>query len=82
MGKLTSDIPLIYDDPRPISGIYYHGEDAGGYSVDMSGVTRISAYREHGQSDFTPFFAVFQGDHLQARVPASAVTVTYAKAQS
>lgn len=68
---------LIYDDPRPISGIYYHGADAGGYSVNFAGVTRIVAYPEHGLSDFTPFFAVYQGDHLQARVPASAVSVTY-----
>jgi hypothetical protein len=72
---------LIYDDLRQIRSIYYHGPDAGGYTVNFAGVTRIIAYREHGLSDFTPFFAVYQGDHLQARVPAHAVTVTYAKEQ-
>ncbi len=77
---MSDIVALIYDDPRPIAGVYFHhGEDAGGYTVGFSNVTKIIAYREHGPGDFMPFFAVYQGDHLQARVPAHAVYVNYAR---
>lgn len=75
-------VPLIYDDPRPILSIWYEGEGMGGYSIvpnlDKS-TGKIVAYREHGVSDFTPYFAVY--DHsgsIKARVPAHMVTVIYA----
>lgn len=76
-----TDIPLIYDDPRTIASIWYDGEGAGGYSIDPrhdKSTGKIIAYREHGQSDFTPYFAVY--DHqgsIKARVPAYMVTVIY-----
>lgn len=76
-----TDIPLIYDDQRAIAAIWYDGEGAGGYSIDPchdKSTSKIAAYREHGLSDFTPYFAVY--DHqgsIKARVPAYMVTVIY-----
>ena len=73
-------VPLIFDDPRPIKSIWFDGEDAGGYCTVTPGfdVTKIVAYRENGQMDHVPFYAVFDGEHIKARVPAQLVTVIYA----
>lgn len=71
---------LIYDDPREIEGVYYPGEDGGCYRKGNSGVTRIVAYREHGQGDFVPYFAIYRGDEIAHRVPASFVEVGYVRA--
>ena len=79
---MSEPVPLIYDDPREIMSIWYAGEDAGGYSTSPrhdGSTSKIVAYREHGVSDFTPYFAVY--DHagaIKARVPAHLVTVIYA----
>lgn len=76
-------VPLIFDDPRPIKSIWFDGENAGGYSTDArqdGSTSKITAYREHGLSDFTPYYAVY--DHqgqIKARVPAHMVTVIYAE---
>lgn len=63
---------LIYDDPRPIQSIV--GEI--GFWSTSSGL-RIVAYKEHGQGDYVPYYAVYRGDEIVARVPASLVAVTY-----
>ncbi len=74
-------VPLIFDDPRPIKSIWYDGENAGGYSTDPQWdqtTDKIVAYREHGASDFTPYYAVYDhGGNIKARVPAHMVTVIY-----
>lgn len=70
---------LIYDDPRLIDGIFYPGEDAGCYRAGQGLVTKIVAYREHGQGDFVPYYAVYHGEEIAARVPAHLVEVTYAR---
>lgn len=75
-------VPLIYDDPRPIESIWFPGEDAGGYCTVTKGygVTKIVAYREHGVSDFVPYYAVYGEDgQIRARVPAHMVTVVYSR---
>jgi hypothetical protein len=75
------NIPLIFDDPRPILSIWYPGEGAGGYSTDPrwdGSTAKIVAYRENGQCDHVPFFAVYGHDGaIKARVPAQHVTVVY-----
>ena len=80
------NIPQIYDDPRPILSIWYAGENAGGYSVSPNwdkSTSKIVAYREHGVSDFTPYYAVYDhSGNIKARVPAHMVTVIYAEAES
>lgn len=81
-----SDVAKIFDDPRTINSIWFEGENAGGYSIqkNLDGSTgKIVAYREHGQMDFVPYFAVF--DHngqIKARVPAQMVTVIYQEGES
>lgn len=69
---------LIYDDPRPITAVWYEG-DFGGWRVgDLAyNCTRIVAYKEHGQGDFVPWLAVYSGDEIIARIPASMVTIRY-----
>lgn len=75
-------IPIIYNDPRPIQAIWYPGEDGGGYSTDArydGSTSKIVAYPEHGLSDFTPYYAVYDLEgQIKARVPAHMVTVIYA----
>lgn len=79
-------VQLTFDDPRPILSIWYPGEDAVGYSTDPRHDTstgKIVAYREHGVSDFTPYFAVYDhGGNIKARVPAYLVTVIYANEEA
>lgn len=72
-----SDPCLIYDDPRAIESI---AGQIGCWSA-ASG-NRIVAYREHGQGDYVPYYAVYRGDEIVARVPASFVAVHYAVEQS
>lgn len=64
---------LIYDDPRPIESI---AGEVGCWST-ASGL-RIVAYKEHGQGDYVPYYAVCRGDAVLVRVPASLVVVQYA----
>lgn len=67
--------PMIGQDPRPIDRILF-GVAQGDLSIAVghAGVTHIVAYEE---SDGTPFFAVFVAGHLNDRVPAKMVIVTY-----
>ena len=64
---------LIYDDPREIESIA--GQIGCWSTADGS---RIVAYREHGQGDYVPYYAVYRGDEIVSRVPASFVAVHYA----
>ncbi|MBN9028911.1 MAG: hypothetical protein BGO05_10155 [Rhizobiales bacterium 63-7] len=79
-----NDIPLIHMDERPITSIWYPGEDAGGYSTDArfdKSTSKIVAYAENGQCAPVPFYAVYDHDgNIKARVPAQMVTVIYAEA--
>lgn len=76
-----SEIPKIFDDPRQILSIWYDGEDMGGYSTDPrhdKTTSMIVAYRENGQLDHVPFYAVYDlAGVIKARVPAHFVTVVY-----
>lgn len=77
-------VPRITDSSARIAGIYYITEGAGGFtagSLDCHmGCDKIVAYDEKGVGDFMPFYAVYRGDQIHARVPAWAVTVFYGEA--
>lgn len=73
---------LIFDDPRPIEAVWFDGENTGGYNTKsvIYGCSKIVAYRENGQMDHVPFFAVYDSKgNIIARIPAHMVTVIYAE---
>lgn len=72
------DVPIIYDDLRPIASIWFECEVGTHHAVGTHGCTKIVAYKEYGDYAFVPWLAVYHGDHLQARVPARLVTIIYA----
>lgn len=78
----TPFIHPIALDPRPIQAL---ADPASGRLVAAIGhfdftppVTQIRAYEEPGQMANVPFYAVYQGEHLQARIPGHLVMVLYA----
>lgn len=77
-------VPKITDSSDRIAGIYYNTEGASGFTVGSHdchmGCDKIEAYPEYGPGDFMPFYAVYRGDRIHARVPAWAVTVFYGEA--
>lgn len=72
---------LIYDDPREIEMVLIPGVEDACWRVGF-GCDRIVAYREHGQADWVPYFAVYTGDEIMTRIPASLVVVDYARSIS
>lgn len=75
-----NDIQLIQMDQRPILGIYYPGEDGGGWTTTPGysfSCDKIVAYGENGQMAPVPFYAVYRGGEIIARVPAQMVEVQY-----
>lgn len=73
------DICLTYDDPREIGAVFFNNEEGGCYRVGVMGVTAIKVYRERGQGDFVPYFAIYKGDALTTRIPGHMVEVLYAE---
>lgn len=75
-----SDIQPIHMDPRPIDAIWHPGEGAGGWTTSPGyrfSCDKIVAYAENGQMSPVPFYAVYRGDEIVARVPAQMVEVHY-----
>lgn len=80
-----NEVPLIHMDPRPIAAIWHAGEDAGGWTTSQSVAAqfrcdKIVAYGENGQMATVPFYAVYRGEEIIARVPAQMVEVHYKNA--
>jgi hypothetical protein len=75
---VSTEIPcLIFDDPRSIRAIWFAGKKGDGYTTQYEG-GKIVAYRENGQMDHVPYFAVYDRfDVIIARVPAGMVSVVY-----
>ena len=73
-GTSIREVPLLYEDARPIKAIYWESEAGAEHAVGRSGVTKILSYLDHT----TLWFAVYQGDFLSRRVPAYEVCVLYA----
>lgn len=64
-------------DPRPITGVWFEGENAGGWRVGER-CTKIEAYDENGEMASVPWIAVHNPDGtIIARIPARMVTVMY-----
>ena len=61
------------DDPRPISAIWFSGEEGEMYQVGVCGTTRIEPYEENGQMSPVLWFKVWDGEHLKARINAAHV---------
>jgi len=73
-GTPICEVPLLYEDARPITAIYWESEAGAEHTVGRAGVTKIVPYLDHT----TLWFAVYQGDFLSRRVPAYEVCVLYA----
>lgn len=67
----ANEILEMWNDERPIKEIVLAGDGGNWWSVGRGGVTRIVAYRENGQGAAVPWFAVYEGDWLAARVNAA-----------
>ncbi len=68
----------ILQDTRTISTIAFGPkEDDFAYSVGVSGITSIVAYAEPGEMAHVPWFKVYMGADIIARVPARMVMVVY-----
>lgn len=72
------EVPLIYDDPRPIISIWFN--DAQHIKVGQGlkpSVEAIVAYREPGMGSDTPWLAVYRGGAVTDRIPAWKVRIRY-----
>lgn len=77
-------IPTILDDARKIDSIWFPDNEDGphGYWIGASEKSskkcdEIRAYAENGQCAPVPFFAVYRGGQIIARIPAHMVEVRY-----
>ncbi len=77
---------VLTQDERPITAVYFDGEDAGGYKIgqtvrpfgdDARTVIKIEAYAEKGQSSMVPWVAVYNEDGIIMRVAAEYVSIHY-----
>ncbi|MCV0413471.1 MAG: hypothetical protein K5831_01130 [Brevundimonas sp.] len=74
-------VPGVRDvELRLRSGDEFTGSDVNAHGIwrHIWGEGDIIAYREHGQGDYVPYYAVYRGDAVLVRVPASLVVVQYA----
>lgn len=75
-------IPTILDDARKIDSIWFEDGQTG-HAVSIHETSsfkcdEIRAYAENGQCAPVPFFAVYRGGQIIARIPAHMVEVRYA----
>jgi myo-inositol-hexaphosphate 3-phosphohydrolase len=78
---IRKDISILNDD-REIQSVFYPGEEIEGFSVigpfSQGGtITKIVAYSETGENAYVPWIAVYKGDSIFVRIPASQVTIAY-----
>lgn len=79
---MNFQIPTILEDTRKIDSIWFEDGQTG-HSVSINEKSSykcddIRAYAENGQCAAVPFFAVYRGTQIIARVPAHMVEVRYA----
>lgn len=73
---------MLSKDTRPICSIVINGDYQMASSVGRYGVTRISAVDETGEMAYVPWFEVWKGDALYARVNSKYVSeVLYEEGQ-
>ena len=77
---------VLTQDERPITAVYYFGENAGGYNIgqavgtfgdDARTIIKIEAYAEKGQSLIVPWVAVYNEDGIIVRIAAEHVSIHY-----
>lgn len=68
----------LLEDKRPIGSVWFDETgEGGGWRVGSVGVTKIEAYAEPGEYGPKPYLAVYKGNAIHIRVPASMVYVVY-----
>jgi hypothetical protein len=68
----------LKEDYRPIMGVYFPEDCSNGYTVGREGVTRIDVAMENGQYEAVPWFEIYIGEKIVARLNAAFITqVTY-----
>ncbi len=72
-------IKKIYEDDRAINGIHWNDSEGSCFIVGIFDCTKIVAYGERGLHYDTSFFAVYKGEEIISRVPATQVQVVYAE---
>lgn len=76
-------LSTILEDEREIERLSFGTGPADvSIVVGLAGVTKIVAYGEPGQGAYVPYFAVYIGEHLNDRVPAHMVVVSYKEAST
>ncbi len=65
---------MIFDDERTISCVFgSSATEDWSFTVGLGKITQIVAYREPGQAAHVPWFAVYEGDDITARLNAAHV---------
>ena len=72
-------IKKIHEDDREIEALHWNDPDGSCFHAGMFECTKIVAYGEPGIHCDLSFFAVYTGDEIISRVPATQVQVSYKK---
>lgn len=77
--RLVSKEPIpMFEDPRPIERIWSANDmDDFSYRVGYGSTTNIVAYQEPRNGAMIPWIAVYGGDEILLRIPASACVIEY-----
>ena len=67
---------LMFDDDREIKLISSETAQET-IAVGEMGITKIEVYKEHGNGDFIPYFAIWKDDVIVMRTPAIGKDVYY-----
>jgi hypothetical protein len=68
---------MLSKDTRTISSLFIAGDYQRSYTVGRYEVTKISAVDEQGEMAYVPWFEVWKGDRLLARINASYVSEVF-----
>ena len=68
---------MLSKDTRAISSLFIAGDYQRSYTVGRYDITKISAVDEVGNGAYVPWFEVWKGDQLFARVNASYVSEVF-----
>ena len=70
---MTEKVRPIVEDSRPIVQVVARGEDGRCWNVGHAGVTKIVAYREHGQDGSIPWLGVYVDGLFTTRINCAEV---------
>ncbi len=70
-----SGILSMLEDSRLIERVWF--DDDLAFVIGISGVTKIEIYGECGSNAFVPWVAVYQGEEIWQRFPASMCGIQY-----